>query len=146
MKKKTEYTKEVVYLGEEVGFGSKIRQVFRDKKGEQYSFFGIKGFLFFGESYLMTEGGVMLTRNPPQPEKQTVFATEKERLTYEANKEICKYIRERRKKLMDIKKPHPDIVRAISLLRPFTRDMDFLVLSRFCNYLQQQLSKKEGKK
>lgn len=138
------YTVEYLYLGERIDYVGNIRQVFRCKKGDLHYWQGIGG-LCFGESYLVTKDGKIKKRWPPKPEKQTLFATEKEQLDFETQKLIVAHQREARKKFNDSKKPHRDIVRAIELLRPFVRNDDLLTLNRFVDYLKNQLTKKKKK-
>jgi len=141
----TKYTIEYVYLGEQVDIMGNISQLFRNKKGEFAKYSGVKP-LFFGESYLISKKGMIKSRMPPQPKKQTLFVTDRDKMAYEANKEIAKNERLLRRKAMELKKPHQDIVKAIALLRPFVYELDSMNLHRFMKYLENQLSRKKKKK
>ena len=139
---KAKYCVEYVYLGERVEAFDGIKQLFRNKKGEFARYSGVRD-VYFGNSYLITDDGKIKARFPDRPDKQTVFSTEQEELDYEAHKELAKDYRLRKRKAMELKKPHKDIVRALNLLRPFTRKMDSITLRRFSEYLQNQLSRQK---
>lgn len=142
-KKEREYTEEYLYLGERVNFLGRISKVFRNKKGE-ISSWNPKG-VYFGESYLASKDGYMKSSFPPQPEKQTIFPTDRDKAEYEAHKVMAADTRARRKKEREFKKPSKDILRAIELLRPYARYLDSIELGRFCGYIQNQLSKRRKK-
>jgi hypothetical protein len=135
--------KPYIYLGERCGpFG--IQQVFADKKGKQITFRGVKG-IWVGSCYGVTKEGVMLTR-PTPIEPKPFEINEQQNLDYELHKEICKNYRAQKRKAMMLKQPHPDIVSAIALLRPFVRNSDIYTIKRFTDYLANQLSKRQVKK
>lgn len=142
-KTKTEYDLEAIYLGERYEH-FRISQCFRTAMGEIFRYSGIKD-LCVGDSYLVSKDGFIAQR-PKLAENPKLTLTEQERLDFAAAKEIIKHVRERKKKAMELKKPHPDIVRAIALLKPFARSMDRINLDRFTDYLRNQLSKPEKRK
>jgi hypothetical protein len=141
--KETKYTIEVIYLGERPDLFGQIKQIFRDRKGRIYSYKGVRG-VYFGCSYLVSKDGMIETR-PKEFDKQKLTLTEQDHLDFSANVEICKHIRAKQKKALEVKKPHPNLVNALDLLRPFTRNMDNLELTRFTDYIKNQLSKKRKK-
>ena len=141
---KSKYTIEYLYLGERVDYIGGINQVFRNKKGKFCHYTGVKG-VYFGESYMVTKEGQIKSSWPEQPKKQTLLPTEQDKLDYESHKELAKDARARRKKAMDLKKPHQDITKAIALLKPFARSMDNITLRRFTGYIENQLSRRSKK-
>jgi len=144
MSAKSIYTKEILFLGEQITVINKIVQVFRDGEGESYHFTGIRG-IYFGESYLVSEEGRIKCAFPERPEIQTLHPTAQESMNYEAQKICVREARAQKRKEMKIKKLHPDIVQAIKLLRPFARGLDHWDQTRFFSYLKNECSKK-GKK
>ena len=66
-------------------------------------------------------------------------------LEYEAHKELVKDYRLRNRKKIELRKPHTDITKAITLLRPFVRHLNSIDLQRFTRYLENQLSEKKLK-
>lgn len=135
---------ELLYLGERLSGLNKIVQVFRDKKLEEHCWTGIK-LVFFGESYYC-DADHKMTIMPDKVENQTFFATSAEKTRREVDKIACKAERESRKKTMSLDKPHDDIVRAIGLLRPFAKYMDWRTESRFFEYIRNQATKRKAKK
>lgn len=71
--------------------------------------------------------------------------SEQERAVYESQKLIVKSARLKRQKNMQIKKPHENIARAISLLRPFMRGLSHYDQTRFIGYICNEASKKQKK-
>lgn len=134
----------VLFLGERVDHMGNIFQLFRDRNGEQFRYTKIKR-PFFGDCYEIDKEEKMKTR----PESVKGFEpTDKERLEYEAQKLCVVAERLSRKRAMKLRSPHPDIVRAIKLLRPFYRSMTRTDQNRFTQYLENELSKrsKNGKR
>lgn len=129
--------KTVMYLGERVTFLGKVYQVFKDKKGESFSYTQIKN-VWVGDCYEITNDGKMSRR----PSSVTGWEmTEKEKLESEAQKVAVRAHRLQQRKAMQLKKPHPNIVSAIKLLRPFFRSMGRIDQERFTAYLTNEMSK-----
>ena len=135
---------EVVYLGERVFDNGKIKQCFRDTKDNTYNYSRVKN-LFFGSSYSIEKKSKSIKLNPEERPNQKVFVTKAETLRYAAHVEMAKHQRAKRKKALELKKPHKDIVEAIRLLRPFTHHLGWLEFDRFNNYLKNKLSTKANK-
>ena len=141
-KEKAKPSYEALYLGENLknGYGD-ISHQFRTSRGEIVHFKQIRG-LVFGDVVFVDKDCLAVR---PKTIESKLSPTEKERLEYGAMKEIVKHERLRRRKAIEMKKPHKDIVRAVALLRPFARGMDRLMLKRFAEYLETQLSRKTKK-
>lgn len=132
-----------IYLGERLDlFG--IRHAFRGPDGKEKFFKGKIHGLIRGECYGISPKGEILKR-PAQIVDCKLRMTDKEETEFELHKELCKHWRAKKKKALNLKKPHPDISKAIELLRPFVRYSDNIELNRFVEYLENQLSKKKRK-
>lgn len=135
---------EVIYVGERADpMWNKIWQTFRNAKGELYRYQSLKN-IYVGECYWTFDDGKIKTR-PEKVEKPKLSLTDQERRDYEAHKEIAKQVRLERRKAMELKRPHPDIVKAINLLKPFCINLGPSDLSRFTQYLKEQLGKRKSK-
>lgn len=134
---------EFVYLGERVfGYNRRISQVFKNAKGKEILFSGIRG-IMPGQVFWITDGTI---KTRPEPiEEPSIEMSEKDWIEYEAQKAIVKIERLRRKKAMNLKAPHPDIKRAIDLLRPFAANLSSIDLRRFAEYIQNEISVKKRK-
>ena len=131
----------VMYVGERSDVFDRITQVFVDRKGNEIRFKGIKG-IHVGGCYLCdTKAGKMNVR-PDKVPNDGFEMTDELWKKYEAAKVVIKDIRLTNRKIMEVKKAHPDIVRAVNLLKPFTRNLGKYELSRFTRYLENELSKK----
>lgn len=141
---------EALYIGERVtGFGE-IVQAFKIENGEVLHWTGVKG-LWVDESYeveVKPTGGHTIKMRPDRVEEKDrrLFMSDKDKIEYEAQKIAVRGQRERRKKKMELSKPHADIVKAIQLLKPFARSLDYIDLDRFMGYVKNQLSKKPNTK
>lgn len=131
----------VMYLGERVHWSNKIIQLFKSRDGKEYHFKGIKAWV--GNCYRLETGDKMQRR--PEVLETNWEMSEKEKLEYEAQKEIVKFHRLNQRKAMELKKPHKDIVQAIYLLKKFYHSMDSIDRKRFMQYLDNQLSKRKNK-
>lgn len=138
------YSVPVVYLGERMETFGKITQVFRSARGRVFRYSGIKG-VGFGDNTAVTKDGRIAVR-PKVSEERKIAVTPEEEAEFSAHAQIVKHERARRRKQLELKKPHPDLVRAIQLLAKFTGRMDRLELSRFCQYVETELSKKGRKR
>lgn len=149
---KTEEVKEVkepkivpaLYLGERSNAFGSIFQVFRISKSDTVAFNRIRG-VIFGQCYgYDIANGKMKVR--PDTIESNMIPTEQEELEFHSQKEIIKFIRLKKQKAMQLKKPHKDIDLAVDLLLPFTQSMDSITLSRFVGYLEYRLSKRKTKR
>lgn len=135
----------VMYHGERIApFGGKVVQYFKNQDGKGFYFSGIKC-VWPGEIYQLESGNKMFAKPKrlyDEEAKQPWTMTKKDWAEFEAQKEIVKHHRRSRRKEMILKRPHPDIVRAVALLKPFYRALDHLDQSRFTKYLANQMSKK----
>lgn len=129
--------KTVMYLGERVTMMGSIYKLFVDKKGETYHYSKIKH-VWLGSCYEITNDGKM-KRNPESVEGWEI--TEKERVEAEAQKLVVTAHRMTKRKAMQLKKPHPDIVKAMNLLGRFYRSMSKWDRQRFVDYLENEMSK-----
>jgi hypothetical protein len=133
-----------LYLGERSNAFDSIFQVFRISESDVVSFNGIRG-VFFGQCYgYDIANGTMKVR--PDTIESNMIPTEQEELEFHSQKEIVKFIRLKKQKAMQLKKPHKDIDLAVNLLLPFTRSMDSITLSRFVEYLKYRLLKRKTKR
>ncbi len=130
-----------MYLGERVGFSGKVIQAFKDEKGEEHFFKGIKS-VYFGDVYEMKNE--TMSGKPAQVESDWK-PTEKDRLEYEAQKIVVRSYRQERQKEMKVKKPHANIARAVELMRPFYIPLSNLDRRRFIAWFENELSKKVKK-
>lgn len=136
---------EVLYLGERVRMMSGIQHAFRGPKGEEWYWKSFKG--YFGNSYYAekTRTDVQLKRRGAEEvpeEKRKLNVTALDRENYEAAKIVCRQYRADRVRMMNIKAPHKDILRAIAILRPFVRNLNHFDLERFMNWVKNEISKK----
>jgi hypothetical protein len=139
--KKTIFDREIIYLGERLDLLGGIQHAFRASGGRIMKFSDNLGRgLYFGDSYLVSAAGTIAVP-PKKCERPRLKITEQERLDFELQKELVKVERLKRRKALEIKKPHADIVAALELLRPFVRGADNFTLRRFVGYLEHQLSK-----
>lgn len=134
-----------VYIGDAVNMFGKITQQFKDKKGAVLTFSGIKG-VYINDTYMIDVANGQMKTKPEAVADSKLKMTDEDWLKYEGNKIAIKLTREKRRKDMQLRQPHGDIVKAIKLLRPFCRNMDLLTLGRFIGYIENQLSKKEKRK
>lgn len=115
--------------------------LFKDIKGNKFCFKGIKQ-IWPGDIYEMNSDETMKIR-PQSCESQDNWEFSlSDKNEYEAQKEIVKYQRLERKKKMELKRPHQDIVTAIALLKPFFKNLNFMDSERFLNYLRNETSKR----
>lgn len=135
--------KRLIYHGQRVGFAGNITHLFKDKRGKEYRFRGVKN-VFIGDVYEMNDDETMNVR-PKSVDAKGWSLTDAEQTEYEAHKEIVKHQRLLNQKAMQLKKPHIDIVRAINLLKPFFRQLDRINQDRFVSYLKNELSRKAKK-
>lgn len=133
-----------LYLGERSNAFDSIFQVFRISESDVVSFNGIRG-VFFGQCYGYDIANDTMKVRPDTIESNMI-PTEQEELEFHSQKEIVKFIRLKKQKAMQLKKPHKDIDLAVNLLLPFTRSMDSITLSRFVEYLKYRLSKRKTKR
>lgn len=139
--------KQVVYMGEVLkdhGFSQSIFQRFRDKEGKFYHYVGIKR-IWPGSTYQMEPGDKMNIR-PERIYDSDLGLTEAEEIEMEAQKIAVRQYRASRRKEMDLKKPHTDIVRAIALLSPFVRSLPRFDQDRFLKYIFNEASKTPKKR
>lgn len=135
----------VMYHGERVApYGGHIRQLFKDETGKEYFFAGVKS-VWVGSTYELLPGDKMAVK-PERFDNDGWVMSEKEQTEYEAQKEIAKQIRAERMKVMKLKRPHKDIVKAIELLAPFFRSLDRIDQDRFMRYLTNACQRKANKR
>ena len=135
---------ELLCLGERVAlFG--IEQVFRNAKGEIVRYAKLSGYQF-GESYIQTDGKLPKRAEPLDEEKRKLTPGTEDRRQFEVHKLAVINYRRRQLNAYNLKKPHPEIVRAIELLRPFARTVDSIDLRRFMGYIENQLTKPQRRK
>lgn len=128
---------EYIYLGRLIDDFGNIKHKFRNAKNE-FAYFKNISKAIIGESYPITDGSI-LTR-PQRCDKQTLSLTDDEIRSSNANEQVVKYTVERRKKMAKIKKPHPDLVRAIQLLTPFYYELNHLSARRLTDYIHNEIS------
>lgn len=133
----------VMYLGQRVNWAGEIYQEFKDREGNSYAYQSIKG-VYFGEVYPLLPGDKM-NRNPKAVETDWL-PTEQDRREYEAQKIVVAAKRQERLKAMKIRKPHPDITRAVGLIKPFYLWLNNLERRRFIQWFENECSKKPPKK
>lgn len=143
-KTKKLYPDEALYLGEELGFGGGIFKKFRTHKGEITYFSKVSG-VIFGGAYAWNGKEGTMPRRPEPVYDSKLEATDQERREYEVNKLAVTAKRLQKMQILKDKKPHPDIVKAINLLKPFVRGMDFFTVHKFLDYVFNECYKK-GKK
>lgn len=136
----------IMYHGERV-YRFRIQQLFKDKRGKEHYWTGIK-YVQFGSIYEAEKKDkhFSLDRKPLSVEVKGWEPTEQERLTYESQKLVAKARRQENRKAMELSRPHNDITRAVNLLRPFFRQLNRIDQERFSSYLSNEMSKKVGKK
>lgn len=137
----------VMYHGERAfPISGKIVQVFKDRKGEEHCWSGVKG-VYFGYVYEAEKKGTEITirMRPAEIEVKGWEATQADHDQMEANKILVKEIRARRRKDLEYKKPHADIVKAIELLKPFYRGLSKWDAQRFTDWLSNECSKPKRK-
>lgn len=130
--------KRVMYLGERVNV-FKIGQLFRDKRGKDYWYRGVKG-VWFGSIYEIDDKESIKIR-PAEVDAAGWEPSEKDRAEWEAQKAVVKAFRLEKRKAMQLKRPHADIVKAIQLLAPFWRSLDRFDQERFSKYLANELQR-----
>lgn len=136
-KKKTKVT-QVMYHGERVSLFGEINQLFKDRKGEESRFRGIKR-IYFGNVYEMN--GISMN-SKPEPIEAGWSPTEKEELEYEAAKIAVSGHRQEQRKDMELKRPNKKVVQAVELLRPFYLVMSNVDRKRFMGWVSNECSKK----
>lgn len=133
----------VMYQGERVDTFGRIHQMFRDVRGENYQYSGIRD-VSFGQIYPMTDGKMAVY---PIGEYDPKWKpTDKEEREFEAHKIVVADRRARRKAEMQLKKPNPKIVQAVDLLRPFYLAMTDWDRDRFIRWVSQECSKRKGRR
>lgn len=137
----------LMYHGERVPFVGTPLQVFKDKKGKEYRWSGRKH-VWFGSVYEAEymEPGVLAMLKNPKELLATWQPTEKERLEYEAAKLGVTSYRQNRKKAYELKKPHPDLVKAVLLFRPFYFALQNIDRRRLVDWFENECSKPLKKK
>lgn len=133
-----------IYLGEELNFRGAIYKKFRTESGELIRFSKISG-VMFGRSYAWSEAAGSMSRWPEQVFDSGLEVTDQERKEYEVNKLAVAAKRLQKSQILKDKKPHADIVKAIKLLKPFVKGMDFFTVHKFLEYVFNECYKK-GKK
>lgn len=136
-------TVRVMYMGERVHHFNKIFQLFKDKRGREYNFSGIKG-VWFGDIYEVNDNKMQV--RPKSVDAKGWEPTEEERHEYEAQKLVVRAKRLERQKEMNIKKPHADIVRAVDLLRPFYLSLHRFDQERFMRWVANECSKRKKRR
>ncbi len=134
----------VIYHGERVGLTGKICQLFKDKNGKEFLFQGVKG-VWLGNCYEVSKDDQIKAR-PEAIDNNGFELTEDDRRQAEVAKLSCVAERLSRRKAMDFKRPHVDIITAIRLLSPFYRSVGRFDQDRFVRYLENEMSKKPRKK
>lgn len=133
----------VMFIGERVGWHGKVIQVFKNKRGKEHVFRGIKN-LWFGSVYIMEDN--QMSVRPVSIDESEWKPTEKEELEYEAQKIVVKAHRQNKLKAMKLSKPHANIQRAVELIRPFYNHLPSLDRRRFLEWFENEISKKGKKK
>lgn len=130
----------VMFHGERVDHYGRLTQLFKERNGKEAVFTGIKG-IYFGEVYLMTDN--RMNRKPESIENPAWDPAEKDRLEYEGQKIVVRNWRANRRKDMQLKKPHPKIVTAVDLLRPFYQTMGEIDRRRFMGWVSNECSRRK---
>jgi hypothetical protein len=133
--------RKVMYCGERVGH-FRVGQLFKDKRGKEYSYRGVKR-VWPGCVYEISSDNKIDIR--PKEISCDWEMSEQDRLEMEANKVAVTAYRLERRKAMELKRPHKDIVKAVELLRPFYRNLGHFDQARFVGYLRNQMSKGKRK-
>jgi hypothetical protein len=138
---------EALYLGERISTTGNIVQDFRLKTGEVINFKSIK-WVYPGGSYIVykSKEGHHIDTKAKLIEEPTLKRSEEEERRYAVYKEACRQYRIERRKLAYSKQMHPDIQKAINLLRPFSNSVDYVTLRRFTDMIHNELSKKPRRK
>lgn len=132
----------VMFIGERVSWRGKVIQVFKDKKGEEHVFSGIKN-LWFGSVYKIEDNKMSVK---PTPIESDWKPTEKDEIEYESQKIVVRAHRQSKLKALKLKKPHANIARAVELIRPFYWHLPSLDRRRFLEWFENEISKKVKKK
>lgn len=131
----------VMYVGERVSQMGKVYQLFKNKRGKTFPFSGLR-YALLGHCYEMAKDQTLKT-NLSAAGVEGWEMTEAEHIECEAQKQVVKTHRLKKRKAMELKKPHTDIVRAICLLRPFVRSLDLWDQKRFMDYIANACSKRK---
>jgi hypothetical protein len=134
--------RQLMYLGERVRIDGKIHQCFRDKRGKEYHWMGVKG-LWFGSVYV-SEDDKMAVR--PEAVESDWKPSDEDIRKYEANKILVRARRQANQKAFEFKKPHPDLMKAVSLVRPFYLMISEIDRRRFMEWFSNECSKRVKKK
>ena len=140
----------VMYLGERTDWRGEIRQLFRDRKGEDFFWAGRKH-VYFGEIYEIEKKGGgkaqdhLMAKAPKRVEVEGWEPTEKERTEYEAAKVACTDARAQRRKAYEFKRPNEKMVRAVELMRPFYLACTDNDRRRLMGWFSNECSKKRRK-
>lgn len=135
--------KTVIYHGEHLTHFGKIYQLFKDKKGIEYNYTGVK-MVWPGLCYELLPGDKMNRRPNQITDYRRVFEmTENDWVKSEAQKIAVKGFRLEQRKAMEVKKPHLDITTAINLLKPFYRGLSRFDQKSFVSYLENEMSKRK---
>lgn len=132
-----------IYLGERLTLLGSVFHVFRDAKTNLYRFTGLKS-IFFGETYLVSKDGSIKVR--PDVSLKKLDLMENDFAEFEAHKILAKDARLNKRKAMELKKPHADIVKAIELLRPFIQSVPRYDQDRFLRYIHNEATKRKKRK
>ncbi len=132
----------VMYLGERVYWNEKTYQLFKDQKGNEYKYSGIKR-IYFGEVVKLLPGDKMEVR--PKTIDTEWKPTESEEKEYEAQKLVVRALRQEKLKAYKIKKPAANLTRAVKLFRPYYRLLNNIDRGRLISWFENECSKK-GKK
>ncbi len=120
----------------------KLYHIFKDKKGKEFHYTGNFRFIYPGGIYWQLVGERMNVRPESAIDMEWVW-TEEDRKQYEAHKEVCKQVRLERRKQLELKRPHPDITRAIMLIKPFVNGIGMTDQERFFRYFKNQCTKRK---
>ncbi len=138
MKKKCAKKVIAIYLGERISALSYIYHSFKDRKGREYHFRGLRS-VRVGDCYEIIDDKIAT-----RPKAVEGFPlTEEQEAHCDAQRVVVLAFRAAQKKAMQLKRPHEDITRAIGLLRPFYLGLSELDRRRFKEYLGQEMSKKK---
>ena len=138
--------KPVMYMGERVSFyPQKIYKLFKGRDGTEYKFAPSVSGVYFGDKYQLLPKDRMEHR-PKELSVDDWQPTESERLEYEAQKIVCREFRATKRKDLELKKPHPNILKALELLRPFAMHLDETERGRLFSWLRIQCSKRKARK
>ena len=138
----------VMYLGERADWRGDIRQLYRDRDGNDL-YWSPRKHVYFGEIYETEKKGRgkkqehLMRKAPKRVEVEGWEPTEKERTEYEAAKVACRDSRAQRKKDFEFRKPAKQLMTAVDLVRPYYLSCSDQDRRRLMGWFSNECSKKK---